>query len=166
MISLVGLAHTFDSSLWSSVSASVTKQLCCTYKSEHQCCQKTNLDVSSANGKTRLNRTTLPASGMLVCAAAIAAAIATGSMGRTQRWCTGVEGLCPRRDNDSLQCVCRQIRCKHVLVTVPISVLQREDITFAPPLPQLKRQAIQRVKMSNAIKVTLQQTALLGSCSG
>jgi len=76
----------------------------------------------------------------------------------------GVQALKGRpqgKDNDTLQCFCRQIRCKHVLVTVPISVLQREDITFAPPLPQLKRQAIQRVKMSNAIKVTLQQTALL-----
>lgn len=49
--------------------------------------------------------------------------------------------------------VCRQIRCQHVLVTVPITVLQREDITFMPPLPQVKQQAIQRVKMSNAIKV-------------
>ena len=47
----------------------------------------------------------------------------------------------------------RQIRCQHVVVTVPITVLQREDITFSPPLPQLKQQAIQRVKMSNAIKV-------------
>lgn len=49
----------------------------------------------------------------------------------------------------------RQIRCQHVLVTVPITVLQREDITFSPPLPQLKQQAIQRVKMSNAIKVVM-----------
>ncbi|DBA73197.1 TPA: hypothetical protein ACH3X1_011273 [Trebouxia sp. C0004] len=49
----------------------------------------------------------------------------------------------------------RQIRCKHVLVTVPITVLQREEITFVPPLPQLKQQAIQRVKMSNAIKVIM-----------
>lgn len=77
--------------------------------------------------------------------------------------------MCPKKDNDSLQCVCvcvhRQIRCKHVLVTVPITVLQREDITFVPPLPQLKQQAIQRVKMSNAIKVTLQQTTLVCSCS-
>ena len=71
--------------------------------------------------------------------------------------------LFSNKDNDSLQCVCRQIRCKHVLVTVPITVLQREDITFVPPLPQLKQQAIQRVKMSNAIKVTLQQTALVCS---
>lgn len=47
----------------------------------------------------------------------------------------------------------RRIRCRHVVVTVPITVLQREDITFSPPLPQLKQQAIQRVKMSNAIKV-------------
>ena len=41
------------------------------------------------------------------------------------------------------------------MVTVPITVLQREEITFTPPLPQLKQQAIQRVKMSNAIKVRL-----------
>lgn len=47
----------------------------------------------------------------------------------------------------------RQIRCRHVVVTVPITVLQRDDITFLPPLPPLKQQAIQRVKMSNAIKV-------------
>lgn len=40
-----------------------------------------------------------------------------------------------------------------MVVTVPITVLQREDIIFLPPLPQLKQQAIQRVKMSNAIKV-------------
>ncbi|KAL3134987.1 hypothetical protein ABBQ32_007941 [Trebouxia sp. C0010 RCD-2024] len=49
----------------------------------------------------------------------------------------------------------RQIRCRHVVVTVPITVLQRDEITFSPPLPQLKQQAIQRVKMSNAIKVIM-----------
>ena len=48
----------------------------------------------------------------------------------------------------------RKMRCKHVIITVPVTVLQREDILFMPPLPQYKRAAIQRVKMSNAIKVS------------
>lgn len=48
----------------------------------------------------------------------------------------------------------RKLRCRHVIITVPIAVLQREDILFRPPLPQYKRAAIQRVKMSNAIKVS------------
>lgn len=49
--------------------------------------------------------------------------------------------------------ICRQLRAKHVLLTVPVTVLQRGDILFTPPLPEAKQNAIQRVKMSNAVKV-------------
>lgn len=48
----------------------------------------------------------------------------------------------------------RQLSCSKVIVTVPITILQREDILFRPPLPAEKAAAISRVKMSNAIKVS------------
>lgn len=42
-----------------------------------------------------------------------------------------------------------------MIVTVPILMLQQERIQFSPPLPAEKRGAISRVKMSNAMKVSL-----------
>ena len=48
---------------------------------------------------------------------------------------------------------CRQVRCRHVIVTCPLAVLQRGDMAFHPPLPAPKLAALNRVKMSNAIKV-------------
>ena len=48
---------------------------------------------------------------------------------------------------------CRQVRCRHVVVTCPLAVLQRGDVAFRPPLPAPKLAALDRVKMSNAIKV-------------
>ncbi|KAK9804891.1 hypothetical protein WJX72_010512 [[Myrmecia] bisecta] len=48
-----------------------------------------------------------------------------------------------------------RIACQHVVVTVPVSLLQREQIVFAPALPEEKLAAIQRVKISNAVKVIL-----------
>jgi len=47
----------------------------------------------------------------------------------------------------------RKIRCLHVVVSVPILILQREDILFKPPLPPAKLGAIGRLRMSNAVKV-------------
>ena len=47
------------------------------------------------------------------------------------------------------------VECRHVILTVPILMLQRERILFSPPLPAAKRAAISRVKMSNAMKVGL-----------
>ncbi len=68
MISLVGLAHTFNEILWSSVSASVTSSAALT-RVNISAVKHELMDASSANGKTRLNRTKLSASGMLVYAA-------------------------------------------------------------------------------------------------
>ncbi len=45
------------------------------------------------------------------------------------------------------------VECRHVIVTVPILMLQQERIRFSPPLPADKTGAISRVKMSNAMKV-------------
>ncbi|CAL8464484.1 g4019 [Coccomyxa elongata] len=47
------------------------------------------------------------------------------------------------------------VECRHVIVTVPILMLQQERLRFSPPLPADKRGAISRVKMSNAMKVIL-----------
>ena len=48
----------------------------------------------------------------------------------------------------------RKIRCLHVVVSVPLLVLQREDILFKPPLPEAKLGAMSRLKMSNAVKAS------------
>lgn len=49
----------------------------------------------------------------------------------------------------------RRKSCRQVLVTASLAVLQRGDITFEPPLPEAKQQALSRLKMTNAIKVIL-----------
>lgn len=54
----------------------------------------------------------------------------------------------------------RQIRCGKVIITVPILALQRDDILFKPPLPPEKRSAIERIQMSNAVKVSTSILAL------
>ncbi len=47
----------------------------------------------------------------------------------------------------------RRVRCKAVIVTVPIRILQDNVISFNPPLPAPKQGALQRIKMGNVIKV-------------
>ena len=54
----------------------------------------------------------------------------------------------------------RQIRCGKVIITVPVLALQQDDILFKPPLPQEKRSAIERIQMSNAVKVSTSILAL------
>lgn len=49
----------------------------------------------------------------------------------------------------------RCIQCKCVLITVPLKVLQKSDIRFVPDLPRWKQDALNRIQMSNAIKVCL-----------
>ncbi|KXZ54086.1 hypothetical protein GPECTOR_5g191 [Gonium pectorale] len=49
----------------------------------------------------------------------------------------------------------RVVRCRAALVTVPVSILQRGAIAFAPPLPPAKAAAIQRVRMGNAVKIVM-----------
>lgn len=48
----------------------------------------------------------------------------------------------------------QKLRCRHLVLTVPLLILQRNYITFQPPLPPQKLGAISRVKMSNAVKVS------------
>ena len=47
------------------------------------------------------------------------------------------------------------LRCRRLIVTVPVSFLQAGDIAFAPPLPLRKRSALGRIRMSTASKVIL-----------
>ncbi|KAK9867463.1 hypothetical protein WJX84_001341 [Apatococcus fuscideae] len=49
----------------------------------------------------------------------------------------------------------RRIRCRHLILALPHSVLKAESVLFSPPLPAAKLAAQQRVKVSNAIKVIL-----------
>ena len=44
-------------------------------------------------------------------------------------------------------------RCRKVLVTASLAVLQAGIIAFEPPLPQAKAGALSRLRMTNAIKV-------------
>ena len=43
-----------------------------------------------------------------------------------------------------------------VLITVPISILKNNSITFNPPLPSDKLDAIETIKMDNGLKIVLQ----------
>ena len=52
-------------------------------------------------------------------------------------------------------CAGAMLHCRHVIVTVPLLMLQRGCISFQPPLPPAKIGAISRIKMSNAVKVGL-----------
>ena len=47
----------------------------------------------------------------------------------------------------------QQLRCRAVVVTVPLAQLQAGAIAFSPPLPPAKRGAVARLKMSSAVKV-------------
>lgn len=49
----------------------------------------------------------------------------------------------------------RAVRCRKVLVTAPLRVLQDGLISFQPPLPAPKAAAIKRVQMGNVIKMTV-----------
>ena len=46
-----------------------------------------------------------------------------------------------------------QLACRRLIVAVPLPVLQRRQLTFSPPLPQRKQEAIARLRMGNAVKV-------------
>ena len=48
-----------------------------------------------------------------------------------------------------------RLRCRTLIVTAPLAVLQRGDIRFDPPLPADKRGAMSRVKMGAVMKVVL-----------
>ncbi len=47
------------------------------------------------------------------------------------------------------------IRARKVVVTVPLPVLQRQQLAFSPPLPPPKQQAIERLRMGNAVKLLM-----------
>jgi lysine-specific histone demethylase 1B len=47
------------------------------------------------------------------------------------------------------------VRAKRVIVAVPVSVLQDEDITFQPPLPTDKLDAARRINMEPCVKLFL-----------
>ena len=49
----------------------------------------------------------------------------------------------------------QRIECDAIVLTVPLTILQDDDILFHPPLPPEKREAVSRVGMSTAIKVCL-----------
>ena len=46
----------------------------------------------------------------------------------------------------------QQLRCRAVVVTVPLAQLQAGAIAFSPPLRPQQRGALARLKMSNAVK--------------
>ena len=54
-----------------------------------------------------------------------------------------------------------RILCQQVVVTVPLTVLQRQQLTFSPPLPAEKLQALGRLRMGNAVKVGARLSWLL-----
>jgi hypothetical protein len=45
------------------------------------------------------------------------------------------------------------IRASRVVVTVPLGVLKAGKIAFSPPLPERKREAVERLRFGNAIKI-------------
>jgi len=47
----------------------------------------------------------------------------------------------------------QRVRCRAVVVAVPLAQLRAGAIRFSPPLPDAKRGALARLKMSNAVKV-------------
>ena len=64
--------------------------------------------------------------------------------------------VCIQRSGSRVLVTCgrgRQISCEYVILAVPLRILQRGDILFQPQLPVWKQKAIQRLKMSNAVKV-------------
>ncbi|MBY0315096.1 MAG: FAD-dependent oxidoreductase [Bdellovibrionales bacterium] len=48
--------------------------------------------------------------------------------------------------------------CQHVIVTVPLSLLQRQTITFIPPLPSRKTKSIQNVGFGQFTKIFVRLT--------
>ncbi len=46
----------------------------------------------------------------------------------------------------------QRVRCRAVVVAVPLAQLRAGAIAFSPPLPEAKRGALARLKMSNAVK--------------
>mmetsp|Transcript_12835 Transcript_12835/g.22635 ORF Transcript_12835/g.22635 Transcript_12835/m.22635 type:complete len:387 (+) Transcript_12835:239-1399(+) len=49
----------------------------------------------------------------------------------------------------------RKIRCRAVVITVPLPILQERVMSFSPQLPRAKQDAISRIKMGNVIKIIL-----------
>lgn len=45
------------------------------------------------------------------------------------------------------------IRCRHVIVTVPLTVLQAGGLAFSPSLPSVKQAALSRIRMGSAVKI-------------
>lgn len=63
-----------------------------------------------------------------------------------------------RYDSDGVRIQCqngRELHVDRVIVTVPVTVLQRKDIDFLPPLSAEKQLAIDTVRMENALKIFL-----------
>ncbi|PNH04269.1 putative polyamine oxidase 4 [Tetrabaena socialis] len=49
----------------------------------------------------------------------------------------------------------RVVRCRAVVVTVALPILQQNLITFSPPLPPAKTAALSRLRMGNVVKLLL-----------
>mmetsp|Transcript_16926 Transcript_16926/g.36620 ORF Transcript_16926/g.36620 Transcript_16926/m.36620 type:complete len:442 (+) Transcript_16926:98-1423(+) len=49
----------------------------------------------------------------------------------------------------------RTVRCRRAILTVPLRLMQDAVITFSPPLPPAKQDAIRRIKMGNVVKIIL-----------
>ena len=49
----------------------------------------------------------------------------------------------------------REFRARAAIVTLPVSLLRAGDIAFDPPLPQRKRDALEKLQMGPAVKVVL-----------
>lgn len=49
----------------------------------------------------------------------------------------------------------RRLAARSAIITVPLRILQEEAITFRPPLPRWKRDAVDALRMSNAVKIFL-----------
>jgi monoamine oxidase len=47
------------------------------------------------------------------------------------------------------------VACQHVVVTLPLGVLQADVVTFDPPLPARKREAVERLGVWHVAKVVL-----------
>ncbi|KAJ9516342.1 hypothetical protein QJQ45_001045 [Haematococcus lacustris] len=49
----------------------------------------------------------------------------------------------------------RRIRCRAVIITASLRILQDGVLQFSPPLPERKQQAISRIRMGNVVKIIL-----------
>lgn len=58
-----------------------------------------------------------------------------------------------------------RLRCRHLVLTLPLAILQRGDVLFRPPLPEHKLGALSRIKMSNAVKVVAAHNISRTACT-